>query len=76
MQQNDSLADGQAGVVDETVEPGMGLAMVKALKLQLKGGAGPSSCMAGFWMLQGLYRVGWVRGPTLRFGTSAAAAAR
>lgn len=48
-----------AGVVNETAQPGMGLAMVKALKLQLKGGAGPSSCMAGFWMLQGLYRVGW-----------------
>ena len=48
-----------AGVVNETAQPGMGLAMVKALRLQLKGGAGPSSCMAGFWMLQGLYRVGW-----------------
>ena len=48
-----------AGVVNETAEPGMGLAMTKALELQLKGGAGPSSCMAAFWMLQGLYRIGW-----------------
>jgi hypothetical protein len=48
-----------AGVVNETAAPGMGLAMTKALKLQLKGGVGPSSCMAAFWMLQGLYRIGW-----------------
>jgi hypothetical protein len=38
---------------------GMGLAMVRALNRSLKGGVGPSSCMAGFWMLQGLYKVGW-----------------
>lgn len=48
-----------AGVVNETAQPGMGLAMVKHLNASLKGGAGPSSCMAAFWMLQGLYRVGW-----------------
>jgi hypothetical protein len=48
-----------AGVVNETAQPGMGLAITNALKLRLKGGVGPSSCMAAFWMLQGLYRVGW-----------------
>ena len=33
--------------------------MVKALLARRKDGNGPSSCMAAFWMLQGLFRVGW-----------------
>jgi hypothetical protein len=48
-----------AGAVNETALPGMGLAMVKYLRSVLISGNGPSSCMAVFWMLEGLYRVGW-----------------
>lgn len=48
-----------AGVVNETALPGMGLAMVKYLRSARVSGNGPSSCMAAFWMLEGLYRVGW-----------------
>ena len=48
-----------AGVVNETETPGMGLAMVKYLRSARVSGNGPSSCMAAFWMLEGLYRVGW-----------------
>ena len=48
-----------AGVVNETESPGMGLAMVKYLRSTRVSGNGPSSCMAAFWLLEGLYRVGW-----------------
>ena len=48
-----------AGVVNETALPGMGLAMVRYLRSARVEGNGPSSCMAAFWLLEGLYRVGW-----------------
>ena len=48
-----------AGAVNESEVPGMGAAVVKALRAKRVSGNGPSSCMAAFWMLQGLYRVGW-----------------
>ena len=48
-----------AGAVNESEVPGMGAAVVKALHAKRLSGNGPSSCMAEFWMLQGLYRVGW-----------------
>ena len=44
-----------AGAVDEIAVPGMGLAVVNTLKA--KGMR--CSCMAGFWLLEGLYKVGW-----------------
>lgn len=44
-----------AGAVDETAEPGMGLAVVRTL--QAKGMN--CSCMAAYWLLEGLYRIGW-----------------
>ena len=43
-----------AGAVDEVAEPGMGLAVVKTLRA-----AGMKcSCMAAYWLLEGLYRIG------------------
>ena len=50
-----TLFPAMAGAVDEVAAPGMGLAVVNALKA--KGMR--CSCMAGFWLLEGLYKVGW-----------------
>ena len=43
-----------AGVVDETEVPGMGLKLVAFLKST----GMKCSCMGGFWLLRGLYKVG------------------
>eukprot|EP01052_Picozoa_sp_SAG31_P006241 SAG31_NODE_285_length_18479_cov_9.871980_6_plen_225_part_00 len=43
------------GAVDEKSVPGMGLAVVKALKAK----GMKCSCMAAHWLLEGLYKIGW-----------------
>jgi hypothetical protein len=43
-----------AGVVNESEHPGMGKAMVRFLNTT----GMKCSCMAGFWLLEGLYQVG------------------
>ena len=50
-----TLFPAMAGAVDERAIPGMGMAVTKALRA--KGMA--CSCMGAFWLLEGLYRMGW-----------------
>jgi hypothetical protein len=51
-----TLFPATAGVVDDTAVPGMTKAVLKGL--QSKNGTESCSCMAAFWLLEGLYQMG------------------